>query len=300
MTRPIPGPDPNPRKPRLKVPPKACDCHNHVFGPAARFPYAAERLYTPPDAPLEDFLHLLDALGIERAVIVQPSVYGADNSCTEDAIVRMAGRARGVAVVDPEIDAGALKRLDAAGFRGLRFNLIHSGGSTSFSALETLAAKAASLDWHVQIYLRGSMLPEVEARLTALPVPIVIDHLGHMDETRGPEQPGFRSLLRLVERGHTWVKLCPYRFDYSGFPYVKARPFARQLAAVAPHRLVWGTDWPHPDIGGPGPEERGPMPNDGDLLDALGAWFEDEALIGRILVDNPAALYRFDERPLEA
>ena len=298
MTRPVPGPDPNPRKPRLKAPPKACDCHNHVFGPTARFPYSPERLYTPPDAPLEDFLRLLDILGIERAVIVQPSVYGADNSCTQDAIARMAGRARGVAVVDPEIDTETLKRLDAAGFRGLRFNLIHTGGSTSLSALEALAAKAMAVDWHVQIYLRGRMLPDLEPRLLSLPAPIVIDHLGHMEESQGTEQPGFQSLLRLVETGRVWVKLCPYRFDYSGFPYVKAQPFARHLAAAAPERLVWGTDWPHPDIGGPGPDERGPMPNDGDLLDALAVWFEDQALIHRILVDNPAALYGFDGRPL--
>ncbi|MGF1608736.1 MAG: amidohydrolase family protein [Kiloniellales bacterium] len=300
MTRPIPGPDPNPHTPTLKAPPKACDCHNHVFGPAARFPYSPERLYTPPDAPLDDFLRMLGILGIERAVIVQPSVYGSDNGCTEDAIARMAGRARGVAVVDPGIGAHELKRLDAAGFRGLRFNLIHTGGSTSLDALESLAAKAASIDWHAQIYLRGGILPDIEARLQALPVPLVIDHLGHMDENQGTEQLGFRSLLRLVEAGRTWVKLCPYRFDYSGFPYPKAQPFARALAAVAPQRLVWGTDWPHPDIGGPGPEARGPMPNDGDLLDALGVWFEDEALIRRILVDNPADLYRFDARPLGA
>lgn len=300
MTRSIPGPDPKPRKPKLKVPPQACDCHNHVFGPASRFPYSAERLYTPPDAPLEDFLRLLGVLGVERAVIVQPSVYGTDNGCTEDAIVRMAGRARGIAVVDPEIDSKELERLDAVGFRGVRFNLIHPTGSFSLDALEQLSAKVAPLKWHVQIYLRGRILPDIESRLISLPVPIVIDHMGHMDEDRGPEQPGFQSLLRLVEAERAWVKLCPYRFDYSGFPYPKAQVLARALAKAAPHRLVWGTDWPHPDIGGPGPDARGPMPNDGDLLDALGVWFEDNALIRQILVDNPAALYGFDERPLPA
>ncbi len=298
MTKPIPGPVPRPRKPRLAVPPKACDCHNHVFGPAARFPYVAERQYTPPDSPLEDFLHLLDVLGIERAVIVQPSVYGGDNACTADAIARMDGRARGVAVVDPKIDRAGLEALDRAGFRGVRFNLIHTGGSTSLDALENLADRVAPLDWHVQIYLRGRLLPDIESRLLSLPVPLVIDHMGHMDADAGLEQPGVRCLLRLLEKGRTWVKLIPYRYDIDGFPFAKAKPLAQALAAARPDRMVWGTDWPHPDIPGPKPGEPGPMPNDGDLVDSLEEWFEDRALIKRILVDNPAALYRFDERPL--
>lgn len=298
MTKPIPGPHPNPHKPALRVPPRACDCHNHVFGPARRFPYVADRQYTPPDAPLEDFLRLLDVLDIERAVIVQPSVYGSDNSCTEDAITRMAGRARGVAVVEPTVDDAELTRLDRAGFRGVRFNLIHTGGSTPLDDLETLAAKVAQHEWHVQLYLRGRILPDIEDRLRSVPVPVVIDHMGHLDEKEGTAQQGFRSLLRLLATGRVWVKLCPYRFDHTGFPFARAMPFARELAARAPHRLVWGTDWPHPDIPGPEPGVPGPMPNDGDLVDALGAWFDDDDLIHRILVDNPEELYRFDARPV--
>jgi 2-pyrone-4,6-dicarboxylate lactonase len=300
MTKPIPGPDPNLRTPRLAAPPGACDCHNHIFGPAARFPYAPERQYSPPDAPLEDFLRLLDSLGIERAVIVQPSIYGSDNSCTADAIARMAGRARGVAVVDPDIDRDGLAALDRAGFRGLRFNLIHTGGSTPLEALEALAAKAAEVGWHLQIYLRGRLLPEVEDRLSRLPVPLVIDHMGHLEPGLGLGQPGARSLLRLVESGRAWVKLCPYRYDLAGFPYAEAGELARALSAAAPERLVWGTDWPHPDIAGAIPGEPGPMPNDADLLDALGEWFQDETLIRRILVDNPDVLYGITARPLGA
>lgn len=298
MTKPIPGPDPKPRKPRLNAPPKSCDCHNHVFGPAARFPYVPDRQYTPPDAPLEMFVDLLDVLGIERAVIVQPSVYGTDNSCTEDAILRMNGRARGIAVVSPDIGAEELRRLDRNGFRGLRFNLIHTGGSTSIDALETLAAKAEPLGWHVQIYLRGRLLPTIEQRLANLPVSLVIDHMGHMDDDQDLNQPGVKSLLRLLEAGRTWVKLCPYRYDHGGFPFAKAKVLAQLLAKARPDRLVWGTDWPHPDLPGPNPGVPGPMPNDGDLLDALGEWFEDSGLIERILVDNPEALYRFETRPL--
>jgi len=293
MTRPVPGPDPSLRKPRLQAPPGACDCHNHVFGPAARFPYAPERQYTPPDAPLERFQRLLAVLGLERAVIVQPSIYGSDNACTADAIARLAGRARGVAVVDPAIDRAGLLALDRAGFRGLRFNLIHPGGGTPLDALEALAGKAAEVGWHVQIYLRGRLLPELEARLASLPAPLAIDHMGHMEPGQGLGQPGVRALLRLVETGRVWVKLCPYRTDLAGFPWAEAGSLARALASAAPERLVWGTDWPHPDIAGAAPGIPGPMPNDADLLDALGEWLEDQALIGRILVDNPEALYGF-------
>lgn len=293
MTKPIPGPDPHPRRPRLAAPPGACDCHCHVFGPAERFPYVPERNYTPPDAPLEDFLALLDILGLERAVVVQPSVYGTDNACTEDAIRRMNGRARGVAVIDPDAPEAEVARLDAAGFRGARLNLIHTGGSTPLDALEAVAARVAPFGWHVQLYLRGRILPDIAARLAGLPTDVVIDHLGHMDEEEGTGQEGFRALLSLLDTGRCWVKLCAYRFDHTGAPFDRARPFAQALNAAAPERLVWGTDWPHPDIPGPRPGVPGRMPNDGDLLDALGAWFEDPAAIRRILVDNPAALYGF-------
>lgn len=288
MIRPVAGPDPSPRKPRLSVPPGACDCHCHVFGPTAQFPYSVDRQYTPPDAPLEDYIALLDTLGVERTVIVQPSIYGTDNSCTEDGIRRLAGRARGIAVVDRSVDDAELERLHAAGFRGVRFNLIHTGGSASLELLELLAAKVAPLGWHVQIYLRGRLLPEIEYRLKSLPTQVVIDHLGHMEAGQGTDQPGFRTLLQLVEHGRTWVKLCPYRFDWGGSPWDNAAPFAQALAKAAPERLVWGTDWPHPDIPG------GIMPNDGDLVDALGSWFSDDELIARVLVDNPTVLYVFN------
>lgn len=293
MTKPIAGPDRNPRKPDLVAPPRACDCHCHVFGPVDRFPYVADRQYTPPDSTLEDYLGLLNVLGIERAVIVQPSVYGTDNSATEDGIRRMNGRGRGVAVVDPAIGEEELARLHDAGFRGVRFNLIHTGGSTSLDLLEDLAGRVAPLGWHVQIYLRGRMLPEISDRLKALPVEVVIDHLGHMEPGLGTGQPGFTALLDLLATGRTWVKLCPYRFDHTGFPYRLAMPFARALNDAAPERLVWGTDWPHPDVPGPRADENGPMPDDGELLDALGEWFPDRATLDRILVTNPARLYGF-------
>ena len=160
-----------------------------MFGPAARFPFVPERGYTPPDAPLEDYLRLQSVLGLERTVIVQPSVYGNDHRATEDAIRRLGASARGIAVVPPEIDEPELQRLHAAGFRGTRFNLLHSGGGVTLSALETVAAKVAPLGWHVQIYASAELLADVVARLLALPTPVVIDHLGQIDPAAGRASP---------------------------------------------------------------------------------------------------------------
>jgi len=296
MTRPTSGPSLRSRKPDLVAQLGACDCHCHIFGPSDVFPYAPERDYTPPDAPLEDYLRLLDALGLERTVIVQPSVYGTDNACTEDAVRRMNGRARGVAVVSAGVGEDELARLSDAGFRGLRFNLMHTGGSAPLDALEVLAAKVAPLAWHVQIYLHGRLLPDLLPRLKMLPVDLVVDHMGHFEAGRGPAQPGFQALLQLMERGRCWLKLCPYRFDLTGPPYIEAQALARVLNDVAPEHLLWGTDWPHPNTAGTEPEAVGAMPDDADLLDALGVWFEDSATIERILVVNPAKLYGFGPR----
>jgi predicted TIM-barrel fold metal-dependent hydrolase len=293
MSKPVQGPLPRPRRPRLELPSGATDCHCHVFGPAAPFPFVAERGYTPPDSPLEDYLRLQDALGLERTVIVQPSVYGNDHRCTEDAIRRLGANARGIAVVPATIDQRELARLDAAGFRGTRLNLLHSGGGVALEALETVAAKVAPLGWHVQIYAAPEMLADALPRLLALPVDVVIDHLGQIDPTAGLTQPGFRAMLRLLERGRGWVKLCAYRCDLEGPPFGRIIPFVRALEAATPERLVWGTDWPHPNLPERAPGVPMPMPDDGELVDALGAWFEDAAAIERVLVANPARLYGF-------
>jgi len=295
MPKPVPGPLANPRRPTLAVPPGATDCHCHVFGPSARFPFVPERGYTPPDAPLEDYVRLLGILGLERTVIVQPSIYGGDHRCTEDAIARLGGRARGVAAVSPEVDEAELERLAAAGFRGTRFNLIDSGGSVPLSALETVAAKVAPLGWHVQIYARPELLAEALPRLLALPTQVVIDHLGQIDLAAGQGQPGFRAMLRLLDAGRAWVKLCAYRCDPAGAPSLAAVSMVRALDAVAPERLVWGTDWPHPHLPELAPGVPRSMPDDGDLVDALGVWFEDRAALHRILVTNPESLYGFGD-----
>lgn len=293
MTKSVAGPIPNPSKPKLVAPPGACDCHCHIFGPVDRFPYVPERNYTPPEASLESYLTLMRHLGVERTVIVQPSIHGFDNAVTEDAIARIGENARGVAVVDPEIDADELKRLDAAGFRGVRFNLYHKGGSTPLDALEALSWKVAPLGWHVQVYMFGKDLVDVGARIETLPAEVVIDHLGHFDAHQDTTQAGFGELLRLMEKRRTWVKICPYRFEVTGYPYPKAKPFVLELNEIAPDRLVWGTDWPHPDVPGPVEGKNGEMPDDGKLLDALVAWFDDKAIIDRVLAENPVRLYGF-------
>ena len=267
----------------LRPPPNACDCHIHVFGPYARYPLDPARQYTPREATLEDYLKVATALGTGRVVLVQPSVYGADNSCQRDAIRDLEGHARGVAVIDDSISDAQLEQLCGAGFVGARLNLVRGN---ELAALERTAARVRDLGWHVQLHLPGSVLPDIADRLLELSTDFVVDHFGRIDPRGGLEQPAFRALARLVDSGRCWVKLsAPYRIDLDGAPWRKAAPFARELVRRNPGRLVWGTDWPHPDVA--------VLPQDQALLDALADWVPDEAVRHRILVDNPAKLYRF-------
>ena len=287
MTAPCQGPDPHTRQPRLEVPAGACDCHAHVFAPLSEAAMVAARAYTPPPAPLEAYRHMLSILGIQRAVIVQPSVYGTDNRVTM-AAVRAYGRdCRAVVVVDPGIVEAELKAMDAAGARGVRLNLQYAGG-VGLDAAAALARRIAPLGWHLQLLLDARDLPDLLPAIRALPVEVVVDHMGHMSAAHGIDHPGFRALLEALAGGRCWVKLSGnYRITAAGAPYDDAIPFARALVAANPERCVWGTDWPHPAL-------EAPMPNDADLLDALAAQVPDEAARARILVDNPARLYRFD------
>lgn len=286
MTATIPGPHARTRPPKATAPDGACDCHFHVFGPENRYPYSASRGYTPPDAALDDYRAMLDVLGVSRAVIVQPSVYGTDNACSLDAAERLGEAGRGVAVLDETVGDAELDRLHAAGFRGTRFN-IESAGGVPEAQLEAVAARVAPRGWHVQVYVDGRRLPELAPRLAGLPTEVVIDHMGAMDPAAGTGQPGLAALRELLGTGRCWVKLSgAYRIDPTSAPFGAATPIARALIEAAPDRLVWGSDWPHPQI-------SGPMPDDGDLFD----WFLDAtgdvALRRRILVDNPARLYDF-------
>ena len=258
----------------------------HVFGPATRYPWSPARGYTPADALLEDYAAVQARLGLERVVVVQPSVYGTDNRCTRDAVVRLGPRGRGVAVLPAEVSRAELARLDADGFRGARLNLVSAGG-VPLDALDPLARKVAAHGWHLQLFAGPDLLPAHAARLAALPVDLVFDHFGPLDRAKGGEQPAMRALLDLLGRGRAWAKISgAYRVDHGASPWPGAKPLARLLLQEAPDRLVWGTDWPHPDL-------SGPMPDAGDLLDALWDWCGDEALYRKILVDNPARLYGF-------
>ena len=263
----------------------------HIFGPASRYACIAEADYIPPDALIEDYLAMRGVLGIERTVVIQPSVYGRDHACTFEAVERLGDGGRGVAVLEESVSEGELARLHGAGFRGTRFNLVNSGGVAADS-LEAVAARVAGLGWHIQVMVLGRDLADLAPRLARLPVEVVIDHIGRIDSGAGVGQPGFRALLELVEGGRCWVKLSgAYRIDFAGPPWRAARRFAEALIEAAPERLVWASDWPHPDLG------ASPMPNDGALFDALLDWVPDEATLERILVDNPARLYDFDRPP---
>jgi predicted TIM-barrel fold metal-dependent hydrolase len=267
----------------LRPPPLACDCHIHVFGPFARYPLDAARKYTPPEALLEDYMGVAGALGTGRVVLVQPSVYGVDNSCHRDALAVLGERARGVAVIDDSVSDAQLHALDRAGFRGARLNFMRAG---ALESLERIATRVKDLGWHVQLHLPGAMIPEIAERLLKLPAEFVIDHFGRVDASMGVAQPAFQALLRLVDSGRCWVKLSgAYYLDRDGPPFTRAAPFARELLRRDPERLVWATNWPHPEVS--------PVPDNESLLAAMFDWVPDEATRHRILVDNPGKLYRF-------
>jgi predicted TIM-barrel fold metal-dependent hydrolase len=280
------GPDPDTRTPRTRPPPGACDSHCHVFGPAAVFPYAQDRAYTPPDAPYEGLVALHRILGIERAVIVHASCHGSDMRVTLDAIARSEGALRGVCVVHRGVTEAELARLDMGGIRGVRFNFVkHLGGMPDMAFFERVLAMVEPMGWHVVLHLDAEDVVELAPRLARIRIPFVIDHMGRVRAKGGLEQPAFRQLLELMRNPLAWVKICgAERVSSAGAPFRDAVPFARALVAVAADRTLWGTDWPHPNI-------AGDMPNDGDLVDLLTECVEDEATRERILVDNPHRLY---------
>ena len=280
------APDPRTRTPAYRMPPGACDAHCHVFGPADRFPYAPDRAYTPPDAPYEGLVRLHRVLGVERAVIVHASCHGSDMRVTLDGIARSGGAMRGVAVVDPGVTDADLAALDAGGIRGVRFNFVkHLGGMPDMAFFERVLAQVEPLGWHAVLHLDAEDVVELAPRIARIRVPFVIDHMGRVKAKGGLDQPPFRQLLELVRNPLAWVKICgAERVSSSGAPFRDAVPFARALVDAAPDRVLWGTDWPHPNI-------AGDMPNDGDLVDLLAEAVEDEAARRRVLVDNPARLY---------
>lgn len=282
----IPGPDRAPRRPKIALPPGSCDCHAHIFGPQSRYPLAAERPYTPPECTLSSYVETLRVLGIERAVLVQPSVYKTDNSLLVDALRSGEFALRGIAVVDDDIDDAQLEALNEAGVRGVRLNL-RKGSSSPADIAPRFAARVAPLGWHLQFRIRPEDFTTARPMIEALPVDVVIDHFGAVPVDEGVDGPSFRVILDLMKTGRCWVKLsAPMRMSGLAYPYDDVLPFVDALVNAAPDRLVWGTDWPHTML-------KGAMPNDGDLCDLLARWLPDEALMRKVLVDNPARLYGF-------
>jgi 2-pyrone-4,6-dicarboxylate lactonase len=284
-------PDFNPRQPRLRLPARACDCHAHILGPAARYRYAPERVYTPPDCLLPDYLHMLDTVGVERAVLVQPSVYGADNTVMLEAMRSAGNRFRGVAVVEEDVEDDELGKLDEAGVRGLRVNIVdvkdRKPGTLPLDALRPLAERIRPLRWHMELLLHADEFPDLDRALSDFPVDIVLGHLGYMAVGKTLGEPGFQALLRLMKAGRAWVKLTgPYRISGEPLPYRDTVPFAHALVEANPERVLWGTDWPHVML-------RGKMPNDADLVEVLADWIPDARTREQVLVRNPARLYGF-------
>ena len=285
------GPDPRPRRPTLSLPPGSCDCHAHICGPADTYRYAGTRIYTPPDALLPDYLAMLATLGIERAVIVQPSAYGTDNTVMLEALKTAAFALRGIAVIDRETVTDAeLARMNRAGVRGVRINLVDvaaPSGELPLGPVRRLAERVAPLGWHVEFLMHVDDQPALDSTFADFPTDIVLGHLGYMRPDKDPSEPGFQALLRLMEGGRCWVKLtAPYRITAGDLPYPNVTPTARALVEAAPDRLLWGSDWPHVMV-------TKPMPNDGDLCDLLADWIQDADIRHKVLVENPARLYGF-------
>jgi predicted TIM-barrel fold metal-dependent hydrolase len=287
LERTIPPPHPDPHPPRALTPPAgACDAHCHVFGPADRFPFAPDRSYTPPDAGADDLARLQGRLGLSRAVLVQASCHGTDNAAMVDALRRSGGRYAGVAMVDESFTADDLGALHDAGVRGTRFNFVaHLGGAPDLDRFDRIVTRVAPLGWHVVLHFDAADLPTHAGLLDRMPCPYVIDHMARVDATAGLDQAPFQALLRLLADERCWVKVSgAERLTAGGGPpYHDVVPYARALIAAAPDHILWGTDWPHPNVR--------QMPDDGDLLDLLADFAPDPATRDRILVDNPARLY---------
>ena len=277
---------PDPSRPTYRPPEGAVDAHCHVFGPGHRFPYAPQRKYTPSDAPKEALFALRAHLGLARSVIVQASCHGRDNAALLDALAADPQDSRGVAVVDPDVADAELEAMDRAGVRGVRFNFVRRlVNPDPLDVSARLAARVAELGWHVVVYFEAPDLAELAPFLRNLPCTVVIDHMGRPDVAAGVEARGFRDFVRLMEDARFWTKVsCPDRLTTLGPPYDDVAPFARSLVERFPDRVLWGTDWPHPNMGGH-------HPDDGLLVDRIPVIAPDDGSRHKLLVTNPGRLY---------
>ncbi len=279
------APDPNPVKPTYTPPPGACDAHCHIFGPGNVFPYSPARTYTPPDAGKDRLAALHKHLGFERAVLVQASCHGTDNRAMVDAMQWSQGRWRGVAMVNKDVTDRELEDLHAAGARGVRFNFVaHLGGAADPAVIERVVARVKPLGWHLQVHLDAQDIGTYRPFLTKLDITYIIDHMGRVQAKDGLRQKPFLTLLELMQDERVWVKVSgSERVSSAGKPFRDAMPFARALIEAAPDRVLWGTDFPHPNV-----KE---MPNDGEQVDLFAETVPDEKLRRKILVENPTRLY---------
>jgi 2-pyrone-4,6-dicarboxylate lactonase len=276
-----------PRTPALKLPQGACDAHVHIFGPRMRFPFADGRRYTPSDATKEMLFALHAKLGIAHCVIVQPACHGYDNTVTADAIAATGRAYRGVGLMPTSISDAELKRLDAAGLCGARFHYMqHLAEGAPIADVVAFGKRLADIGWHLQIHMAGDRIDELAPAIARAPVPVMIDHLGRIDASRGLEQAPFQALLRLMAHGHVWIKVSGVdRITRTGPPYLDALPFARKLVAEFGDRVVWGSDWPHPS--------HTHVPDDGQLVDLIDEIAPTPAALRALMVDNPMRFYRF-------
>ena len=291
-------PDPNTRAPKWKLPPGACDTHAHVFGPPDVFPYAETRKYTPPAAPIEHYMNVMEITGLSRVVFATPTAHGYDNSGIIDAMAKLKAKygdcARGIANIDESYDDAALDKLHEAGFRGARFHLMDDRpGSQEF--LDAHIPVLMKRNWILDLHVDPKDLLHHEGYIRALPTVTIIDHMGRCRGADGIGQPGFQLLLDLLKSDKIWVKICSlnkvskmHRGEVQGLPYMDMVPLAKAVIAAAPDRVLWGTDWPHSNVLKPGG-----IPNEGDLLDLLLEMMPDEATRHRVLVENPARLFGF-------
>ena len=286
-------PDPEIRSPKMAFPAGAVDCHAHVCGPAHLFPYAQERIYTPPDATLEHYQALLRMLGIDRAVLVQPSVYGTDNRAMLAALKASPKQFRGVAVLPndlTEVSDRNLEELHLAGVRGIRCNMVDVADKSAglpIQMLRALAERIQPLGWHFELLMHVNEYPDLAKVFENFPVDLVFGHFGYSHAKYGVSNKGFEGLLELMRNGQAWVKMTgPYRICDGNLPYTDMRPLNDAVINANPKRLIWGSDWPHVMV-------KKQMPHDADLCELLGAWVGDASLRKTILVDNPCILYNF-------
>ena len=281
------APHADPKAPTLQLPRGACDAHCHVFGPQTVFPFAARRTYTPVDVPVERLAALHAHLGFDRAVIVQAACHGHDHAALLDALAKGAGRYRGVALITPHTSAGEVARLAAAGVCGFRVNTLpHLGAPPTRAAIDAMLDLAGPHAWHLDLHVAGDGIERHAALVRGIGAPVVIDHLARIDLSTGLDSGPVRTLMRLLDEGNTWIKLSGVDRVSMTADFADAVALARRLMQVAPARVVWGTDFPHPNV-------EGPAPDDGALVDLIAQIAPAPSDRQALLVDNPRRLFGF-------